>query len=105
KPLSTINRRDRSTETKPAPASGRERKDKAVLSLGAGETLILACLRAFQAECVRIISLLETPTTTPDQAAKHARPVGLRCAGRPGRCRRVRFGAHLVDARPGGQGV
>ncbi|EJK68202.1 hypothetical protein THAOC_10642 [Thalassiosira oceanica] len=42
------------TETKPALAAGQERKDKAALSLGAGETLIPARLRALRAECVRI---------------------------------------------------
>ncbi|EJK60022.1 hypothetical protein THAOC_19694 [Thalassiosira oceanica] len=64
-------------------ASGREWKDKAALSLGAGETLILARLRAFSGPSASGSSPSSTPTTTPDRAAKHARP--------------------LVDARPGGE--
>ncbi|EJK51874.1 hypothetical protein THAOC_28912, partial [Thalassiosira oceanica] len=68
------------TETKPAPAAaGQERKDKAALSLGAGRRSSPPA--SFSAECVRIISLLDTNN--------HAGPGGQRCP--------------LVDARPGAE--
>jgi len=49
------------TETKPAPAAGREREDKAALSLGETLTPVrLRAFRVFRAECVWIVSLLDT---------------------------------------------
>ncbi|EJK56638.1 hypothetical protein THAOC_23436 [Thalassiosira oceanica] len=111
---STSTQDDRSAaptkSSPPLPPAGRERgQDRVVVGGDSRSSPPAARLWAFWAESAsgsshHLPSQHQRPTTTPDRAAKHARPVGLRCAqGRPELRRRVRSGTHLADAQPGGK--